>query len=127
MTVVSRGFDGTFAARVVVFARAGLFARPGFPARAVFSARAVRFAAVSSSCSGVGSDSATVAGISATTSAAGLSRRNPLKAAWRIMPDPVQPANSISATSFGSSHRTLLFFGRRVLAAERTLSRPSAP
>ncbi len=44
----------------------------------------------------------------ATTSLAGLSRRSPLNDAWRIMPDAVQPANSISATSVGFSHR--MFF-----------------
>ena len=41
------------------------------------------------------------AGFSASTSAAGLSSRNPLKAACRTKPAPVQPANSISATSSG--------------------------
>ena len=39
------------------------------------------------------------AGFSASTSSAGLSSRKPLNAAWRTMPSPVQPANSISATS----------------------------
>ena len=47
-----------------------------------------------------------LAGFSACTSAAGLSSRRPLNAAWRTMPEPVQPANSISATSRGSTHRT---------------------
>ena len=41
------------------------------------------------------------AGVSARTSFAGLSSRNPLKAACRTMPSAVNPANSISATSFG--------------------------
>ena len=45
---------------------------------------------------------AAVAGFSASTSAAGLSSRRPLNAACRTMPSPVQPANSISATSSGS-------------------------
>ena len=39
--------------------------------------------------------------------ARGLSCRSPLNAAWRIIPEPVQPANSISATSSGRSQRTL--------------------
>ena len=39
------------------------------------------------------------AGVWVSTSDAGLSSRSPLKAAWRTMPSPVQPANSISATS----------------------------
>jgi hypothetical protein len=47
-----------------------------------------------------------LAGISATTSLAGLSLRKPLKDAWRIIPELVQPANSISATSLGFNHRT---------------------
>src|SRR6185312_10311135 len=34
---------------------------------------------------------------------AGLSSRSPLKAAWRMLPPSVQPANSISATSCGFS------------------------
>src|SRR5258706_7497645 len=42
-------------------------------------------------------------GISARTSLLGLSSRRPLKAACRTLPSPVQPANSISATSFGST------------------------
>ena len=41
------------------------------------------------------------AGVSASTSLAGLSWRRPLNAACRIMPAPVNPANSISATSSG--------------------------
>src|ERR1700681_3989476 len=40
-------------------------------------------------------------GFSVSTSLAGLSSRRPLNAAWRTMPSPVQPANSISATSSG--------------------------
>ena len=47
-----------------------------------------------------------LAGLSASTSAAGLSSRSPLKAAWRTMPSAVQPANSISATSSGLSQWT---------------------
>ena len=46
-------------------------------------------------------------GISATTSLAGLSRRKPLKEACRIIPVAVHPANSISATRLGLSHRML--------------------
>src|SRR5262245_1631915 len=42
-----------------------------------------------------------LAGFSATISPAGLSVRRPLKAACRTLPSPVQPANSISATSSG--------------------------
>src|SRR4051812_27110045 len=42
-----------------------------------------------------------LAGVSATMSSAGLSVRSPLNAAWRTLPSPVQPANSISATSSG--------------------------
>jgi hypothetical protein len=41
------------------------------------------------------------AGFSASTSAAGLSSRSPLKAACRTKPAPVQLANSISATRPG--------------------------
>ena len=37
------------------------------------------------------------------TSPAGLSSRSPLKAACRTLPSAVQPANSISATSSGST------------------------
>src|SRR5689334_18653871 len=44
---------------------------------------------------------------SASTLLAGLSSRSPLNDAWRTMPSPVQPANSISATSFGFSQWTL--------------------
>ena len=46
---------------------------------------------------------------SASTSSAGLSSRNPLKAAWRTMPAPVHPANSISATSSGLTQCTAGF------------------
>src|ERR1700727_2850792 len=42
-----------------------------------------------------------LAGFSASTSSAALSSRRPLNAACRTMPSPVQPANSISATSSG--------------------------
>ena len=42
-----------------------------------------------------------LAGFSASISSAGLSLRRPLKAACRTLPSPVQPANSISATSSG--------------------------
>ena len=51
------------------------------------------------------------AGISATTSLAGLSSRRPLNAACRIFPSPVNPAYSISATSSGRSQCTSLFLG----------------
>jgi len=46
-----------------------------------------------------------VIGLSSTTSLAGLSCRRPLNEAWRIIPDAVHPANSISATKVGLSHR----------------------
>ena len=58
-------------------------------------------------------------GCSARTSLAGLSWRSPLKADWRIMPAPVQPANSISATSTGLTQFQSLLFARRILARER--------
>src|SRR5512146_1692964 len=48
-----------------------------------------------------------LAGFSAATSRAGLSARNPLKAAWRTTPAPVHPANSISATSSGFTQWTV--------------------
>src|ERR1041385_1734025 len=44
---------------------------------------------------------------SASTLLAGLSSRSPLNDAWRTMPSPVQPANSISATNFGFNQWTL--------------------
>src|SRR6266481_4202473 len=47
-----------------------------------------------------------MAGFSAVTSLAGLSRRSPLNAACRMLPSLVQPANSISATSSGFSQCT---------------------
>src|SRR5215469_1862629 len=46
---------------------------------------------------------AVMTGSSALTSLAGLSSRSPLNAACRMLPSPVQPANSISATSSGFS------------------------
>ena len=52
-------------------------------------------------------------GVSVSTSAAGLSSRSPLNAAWRTMPSPVQPANSISATSSGLSPMDARLVARR--------------
>src|SRR5579872_1677058 len=49
--------------------------------------------------------------VSAITSCGFLSSRKPLNAAWRIMPEAVQPSNSISATNSGLSQRTLLSLG----------------
>src|SRR4051812_10920007 len=55
------------------------------------------------------STSSGAAGFSALTSAAGLSVRRSLKAAWRTMPSAVQLANSISATSSGFTQLIELF------------------
>jgi hypothetical protein len=70
-----------------------------------------------SSVSGSGTSFSTGdAGVSASTSSAGLSSRRPLNAACRTWPSPVQPANSISATSSGFS-QTMSddFLGHRCL------------
>ncbi len=54
----------------------------------------------------------TGAGVSASTSAAGLSSRRPLNEAWRMEPSPVKPAYWISATSSGRTQWTpAAFFG----------------
>ena len=57
--------------------------------------------------------SAAGAGVSATTSAAGLSSRSPLKEACRTWPASVQPANWTSATSSGRT-QWMLAAGRGV-------------
>src|SRR5262249_36496708 len=54
---------------------------------------------------------------SATTSSAGLSSRSPLNEAWRTLPSPVQPANSISATSSGRVQCISRFLGGLAPAA----------
>jgi hypothetical protein len=63
------------------------------------------------------------AGVSASTSAAGLSSRRALKAAWRIWPSAVKPSYSISATSSGRTQWTSpsLPARRAFLAVERAL------
>jgi hypothetical protein len=61
---------------------------------------------------------AALASFSASTSAAGLSSRKPLKEAWRIMPAPVQPASSISATRAGRAQCMLPSFSELVPAAK---------
>ena len=61
---------------------------------------------------------AALAGFSASTSSAGLSSRKPLKEAWRTMPAPVQPANSISATSSGRAQCMLPSLGGLAPAAK---------
>ena len=67
------------------------------------------------------------AGVSASTSAAGLSSRRPLNAAWRIAPSPVKPANSISATSSGLTQWIAGRLPRRAGAGERARRRSPAP
>ena len=57
------------------------------------------------------------AATSASTSSAGLSLRNPLNAACRMLPAPVQPANSISATRSGFAQCMLASFGGLAPAA----------
>ena len=66
------------------------------------------------------------AGASVSTSAAGLSSRSPLKAAWRTMPSPVQPANSISATSSGFSQCTFGLLRGAPIPVKGDLSRSAA-
>ncbi len=62
--------------------------------------------------------SVALTGFSASTSSAGLSARSPLKAAWRTLPSPVKPANSISATSSGRAQCMLLSLGGLAPAAK---------
>ncbi len=75
---------------------------------------------------GTGSIAFCFVGAIASTSAAGLSSRRPLKAAWRIEPSPVHPANSISATSVGSSQCALRVSAGSVLRSNGVLSRAAA-
>ena len=63
---------------------------------------------------------------SARTSFAGLSSRRPLKAACRTMPSPVQPANSISAISFGLTQVTSFALRGAPLPVKGLLSVDSA-
>ncbi len=67
-----------------------------------------------------------MAGLSASTSSAGLSWRSPLNAACRMFPASVKPANSISATSSGFSQCTSLVLRGAFLPPNGLLSAAAA-
>ena len=70
---------------------------------------------------GVASDFSTASGCSATTSLAGLSCRNPLKAACRIIPG-IRPAGELDLRHQpGPKPAHVALLARRVVAAERAL------
>src|SRR5262249_19916240 len=85
--------------------------------------------ALAESCAGASEGGG--AATSTLTSEAGLSSRNPLNDAWRTLPSPGQPADSISATSLGLAPFTFAAFpgasvplnGLVALSTARSLAR----